>query len=113
PRRRSPNSIASLDRAAHPRSAAAEVQAVPQPVNGGLNPDPDGYGRPVKPVRFTVDLEPAEREWLRSFAARRATGATRVVRALLAELREDPQLAERIGVRMWRSQGLGPDGQPL
>jgi hypothetical protein len=57
-------------------------------------------GRPEKPVRITVDLDAERHQFLRDYAFREDTKGTAVIRALLDELQEDPELSERVGERL-------------
>jgi hypothetical protein len=58
--------------------------------------------RPEKPVRFTLDLDREHHRFLKSYAAEiEASGAAEVMRALLDELRDDPELAARVRARVW------------
>jgi len=57
--------------------------------------------RPVKPVRVTLDLDPAVHLFLREFATAAGVKASPVLRALLAELRADPKLADRVRGRVY------------
>jgi predicted GIY-YIG superfamily endonuclease len=59
--------------------------------------------RPEKPIRFTLDLDPARHLALRQFVATSGAGgrASDVLRALLDELDEDPDLAARVRARIW------------
>lgn len=58
--------------------------------------------RPPKPVRFTLDLDQDDHRWLKTYAAQiQATGAAEVVRAVLAEMRDNPHLADRVRARIW------------
>lgn len=59
--------------------------------------------RPEKPVRFTLDLDRDHHRFLKSYAAEiEAKGAAEVMRALLDELRDDPELAVRVRARVWQ-----------
>ena len=50
--------------------------------------------------RITVDLPRSEHKFLRDFAYDNDTDGMRVVRALLLELRDDPELSPRVLARM-------------
>jgi hypothetical protein len=50
--------------------------------------------------RITVDLPRSEHKFLRDFAYDNDTDGMRVVRALLLELRDDPELSPRVLSRM-------------
>lgn len=65
--------------------------------------------QPVKPVRFTLDLEPELHQFLKVFAAEtgRKVGGAQVLRALLGELQADPDLAARVRARIWQGQSGG------
>ncbi len=54
----------------------------------------------VKPVRITVDLDPATHKALKMFAVLAETDASSVVRALLGELQENTTLADTITQRV-------------
>ena len=60
--------------------------------------------RPEKPVRFTLDLDREHHRFLKTYAAEiEAKGAAEVMRALLDELRDDPELAARVRARVWEA----------
>jgi hypothetical protein len=60
--------------------------------------------RPEKPVRFTLDLDRERHRFLKGYAAEiEADGAAEVMRALLDELRDDPQLADKVRARIWQA----------
>lgn len=61
---------------------------------------PVGRSRPPKPVRITVDLDPERHKFLKRFALEADAKGTTVLRGLLDELREDPDLAARIHDRL-------------
>lgn len=64
---------------------------------------PERRPRPEKPVRFTLDLDRAHHQFLKNYAVEvEAGGASRVLRALLDELRDDPELARRVRDRIWQ-----------
>lgn len=54
--------------------------------------------------RITVDLPISEHRFLRDYAYDHDTDGMRVVRALLAELAEDPKLAGRIQERLEKTR---------
>ena len=56
--------------------------------------------RAERTKRITVDLPRAEHRFLRDFAYENDTDGMRVVRALLLELRDDPDLSSRVLGRM-------------
>jgi hypothetical protein len=60
--------------------------------------------RPEKPVRFTLDLDRDRHQFLKQYALRLETDASRVVRALLDQLRADDALADRVRERVWESR---------
>jgi len=94
------------------RRGVANPGPVPEPVTGPvypaeLRPVPAAKrvsarpARPVKPVRVTLDLDPAVHLFLREFATAAGVKASPVLRALLAELKADKQLAERVRGRVY------------
>jgi hypothetical protein len=73
----------------------AEVPAVP----------PSKRPKPPKPTRFTLDLDAARHRFLKDYAQEaEAKGAADVLRALLDELRADPDLAARVRTRVWEQE---------
>lgn len=58
--------------------------------------------RAQKTVRLTVDLDPARHRRIKNFAHAEDTKSTAVMRALLDELNDDPELAARIRERLAR-----------
>jgi hypothetical protein len=61
--------------------------------------------RPEKPVRFTLDLDRDRHHLLKNYATQiDAKGASEVMRALLDELRDDPELADRVRARVWANR---------
>jgi hypothetical protein len=59
-------------------------------------------GRPAKPIRITVDLSSSQHRFLREYCLDTATKGTAVLRGLLAELAEDPELRSRLMQRLKR-----------
>jgi hypothetical protein len=64
-------------------------------------PVPDRRPRKEKPVRFTLDLDRDLHRFLKEHAVGIEADASQVLRALLNELRDDPDLAARIRNRIW------------
>lgn len=73
--------------------AAVDVAPVPGP--SGPRP------RPPKPVRYTLDLAPDDHQFLKRFAVDAGVNASVIVRALLGQLRADPELAARVRAEAW------------
>jgi hypothetical protein len=61
--------------------------------------------RPEKPVRFTLDLDRAHHQFLKDQAVKLESGASKVMRALLDELRDDSDLQNRVRTRVWQTAG--------
>lgn len=82
---------------------AAVAPAAPPPVPAPAplaGPPP----RPPKPVRFTLDLDWELHRFLKRFAVDTSTDAAAVMRALLARLRDDPELAQQVQAGIWASR---------
>jgi uncharacterized protein (UPF0147 family) len=62
--------------------------------------------RPPKDVRFTLDLSEDRHAFLKRFAEESGAGvrASQVMRALLDELAEGPNLAARVRSRIWAAR---------
>lgn len=62
--------------------------------------------RREKPVRFTLDLDYEDHRFLREFVGTAGAGgsAAVIMRTLLGELRDDPDLQARIRARIWDSK---------
>lgn len=60
-----------------------------------------GRPRPAKPIRFTLDLAADLHRFLKRFAADAEVDAARVMRVLLTQLRDDPELAARVRAKVW------------
>ena len=90
-----PSTIAGLHRAVTPAPA---TEPVPPVTDAPRRP------RPEKPVRFTLDLDRARHKFLKNYATEiEARGASEIMRAMLDELRDDPELAARVRDRIWRA----------
>lgn len=59
-------------------------------------------GRPAKPIRITVDLNPQQHRFLREYCLNTGTKGTVVLRSLLSELAEDEELRSRLTQRLKR-----------
>ena len=57
--------------------------------------------RPPKPIRYTLDLAPDDHRFLKRFAMDTEVNASVIVRALLDQLRTDPELAARVRSAAW------------
>jgi hypothetical protein len=89
----------SAPAAAPPQTSPAErapASRRPAPASRASPPP-----RPPKPVRYTLDLSQDVHKFLRIFAAEAEVDASVIMRALLAELRQDERLAERVRARAW------------
>lgn len=69
-----------------------EIQALAAP---GRRP------RPERPVRFTLDLDRERHSYLKQTATAIEADASALMRALLDEMRADPELETRIRARVW------------
>lgn len=61
---------------------------------------PEEQRRPVKPVRITVDLSSSQHRFLREYCLNTGTKGTSVLRGLLTELSEDPELRSKLTQRL-------------
>ena len=68
------------------------IEAVPQLLHGG--------DLTVQTTRLSVDLDDQQLEFLTVFAMRRKVSKVDVMRALMAEMADDPDLAERVSQRL-------------
>lgn len=97
-----PSTVTGLRRGVGTVPAVQSDDGIGRPENIGTLAPP----RPEKPVRITLDLDQATHRALRQFAADTGPGvsAAKVLRALLAELDEGPNLAARVRARIWGNQ---------
>ena len=102
--RRRPSSVDALRRGVGAGTPAANNPATLPDFQSVRNPsEPPRRPRREKPVRFTLDLERAHHQFLKEYAVQaEARGAAEVMRALLDELRDDPELAARVRARIWQ-----------
>lgn len=86
------------------RGAGTANSPTSTPMERGFEVEHGAPAREPKPVRMTLDLDQATHRMLRDFAADSGAGvsAAKVLRALLAELAEGPNLAARIRARIWQ-----------
>lgn len=105
------------DIAARAARVAEHAAAAPEPapVVDATEPRPPAAKRPakpaprVRPIRQTVDLDPARHRWFRQWLSRTAeqlelpsVHGSDVFRALLEEMAGDPELAARVTERLRR-----------
>lgn len=60
--------------------------------------------RPPKPVRFTLDLSREQHRFLKEFALDTEADAAVIMRALLTQLRDDADLAQRVQASIWQDR---------
>ena len=101
-----PSAVQGLRRgvgAAAPEIGRASADLPPE-IQQSMPDLPPRRPRPAKPekIRFTLDLDQARHSFLKQFALHRDANASEVVRALLDELQEDPDLAIRVRARIWQ-----------
>jgi hypothetical protein len=78
--------------------AAVQPASVPDAVPHARPP------RPEKPVRFTLDLSRDQHRFLKEFALDTEADASVIMRALLTQLRDDPDLAQRVQAGIWQDR---------
>lgn len=100
-----PSAVSGLRRGVGTSQAEAGQATPPNPyLEADLrNAPPD---RPPKPVRFTLDLDQDRHAFLKGFALEcgAGVGGAQVLRALLDELAEGPNLAARVKARIWAAK---------
>lgn len=96
-----PSGVAGLRRGMTAAAPPADLVAdLPQG-----NAAPEHRPRPEKPVRFTLDLDRDRHQFLKRYTGDiEVRGAAEVLRALLDELRDDPELAARVRNRIWQNR---------
>lgn len=70
------------------------------PVSAGSGDEVQAQVPAVKPVRLNLDVDRELHRWLRGFALEADSDASKVVRALLNELKHNPELAAKIRARV-------------
>ena len=85
-----------------PFKVTAKPRRRPAPKTPAPAPAPERRPRPEKPTRYTLDLDPGQHRFLKTYAAEVDGSAAEVMRALLAELKADQELAARVKTRIWR-----------
>jgi hypothetical protein len=98
---RKPSTVAGLRKGMAPAPQLEQAQD-PGPAPA---PAPEARPRPEKPVRFTLDLDRARHQFLKQYALRIEADASQVVRVLLDQLRDDPDLATRVRATIWQARG--------
>lgn len=95
-----PSGVAGLKRGMAAAAPPADLRAdLPE------SAAPERRPRPEKPVRFTLDLDRDRHQFLKRYTGDiEVRGAAEVLRALLDELRDDPQLAARVRDRIWQGR---------
>lgn len=108
---KAPRTIAALRAGVSSASAPAAPVTDPEPVSAR----PDRIPRPPKDVRFTLDLAEDRHAFLKRFAEETGAGvrASQVMRALLDELADDPELAGRVRGRIRAARRLPRQGLPV
>ena len=94
--------MSPVRRASSVPNLRSAVEGAPQPVP---EPEPEQIKRPprpVKPVRFTLDLAPELHMVLKRFALDAEVDAAVVMRAMIVMLRDDPALAAQVRDRVWQ-----------
>jgi hypothetical protein len=79
-----------------------EVPPVPAPMTEA--PPRSLPPRPAKPIRFTLDLDREHHQLLKQYAVRIEADASQVMRALLDQLRDDPELGRRVQEAIWQAR---------
>ena len=79
-----------------------EPPAASTPTDAASEP---GAKERTRAVRLSVDIEPQRYRWLRVWSANNDLRHMDVLRALLAELESDPELAARVCQRVEQSRG--------
>jgi len=85
------------------RAAAAGGAPLTRAIEEGNPPSRELPPRPAKPIRFTLDLDRDDHQMLKRFAVSIEADASQVMRALLDQLRDDPDLARRVREAIWQS----------
>jgi hypothetical protein len=88
-----------------PVRRASSVPGLRSAIEGAPQPEPEQIKRPprpVKPVRFTLDLAPDLHMVLKRFALDAEVDASVVMRAMIVMLRDDPDLAAQVRDRVWQ-----------
>ena len=94
--------MSPVRRASSVPNLRSAVEGAPQPEPGPGRPERvQKPARPVKPVRFTVDLSPEAHKVLRQLALDMDCDAAVIMRELLRQIRTDPDLFRRVNDSIW------------
>lgn len=97
-KRKASDSLAKLRSGITRETPATRAGQEGAPATGGR--EKRRGGEPERKVRVSVDLVRGDHKYLRDYAYDHESDAMSVMRALLAELKEDDELQQRVGRRL-------------